>query len=149
MIENLDNFANIPKPIKKDTSIEEEKEFDRAEYIKECILLVTELIEKHEVLPFSEINPEAYSKIKTEQEIYPGYSTPIDDLLIKFKEQGIKVVFTDDPNSGNICILPSGSNDIINDSLFPRHLNQTENMNALLKKLIELDTNCYHAYKKT
>ena len=104
---------------------------------KEYIALAKELSEKREGFPFPGIKPASYLKIKADQEEYPGYSTPIDEILEKLKTQGMKIVFGDDPNSGNVFILPLNS-DNFDDNLFPSHLETPEGMNASLKKLIEI-----------
>jgi hypothetical protein len=112
-----------------------EKEPTKKERI---IALALELSEGHEVFPFSSIDPESYSKIKADEEEMPGYATPIDELLERFKREGMKVVLGKNPQSGNVFILPSQSDDIENDSLFPRHIQISEEMNERLKELIAL-----------
>ncbi len=112
-----------------------EKEPTRKE---RTIALAVELSEGRESFPFPGVDPEAYSKIKAGQEEDPGYSTPIDELVERFKNEGIKVVLGKHPESGNVFILPSQSDDIENDSIFPRHLQINEGMNDKLKELISL-----------
>lgn len=104
--------------------------------IAEYVRLAREIIEGHENFPFTGLNQESYTTIKADQEEYPGYSTPIDELLARFQNEGMKVVLGKNPESGNVFILPSGSDDIENDNLFPRHLEVTEDINPKLKRLI-------------
>jgi hypothetical protein len=103
---------------------------------KEYIALAKELHESKEVYPFPGIDPESYQTIKAEDQEYPGYTTPIDEILEKLKAQGMKVVLsTSDPESGNIFILPSQSEDM-DDSLFPKHLTLSGGMDDKIKRLI-------------
>ncbi len=100
--------------------------------------LAKELIESNEVFPFSGLDSGAYAKIKADEEESPGYATPIDELIKRFEDEGMKVVFGKNPESGNVFILPLQSDDIENDSLFPKHLQISEGMNEKLKELISL-----------
>jgi len=52
----------------------------------------------------------------------------------------MKVVLGKYPESGNVFILPAQSDDIVNDNLFPRHLQTNEMMGEKLKKLILLNS---------
>ncbi|MEK7640522.1 MAG: hypothetical protein AAB389_00800 [Patescibacteria group bacterium] len=122
-----DRIAELIK--NKEQEIKEKKK-------QEYIALAQELSESHESLPFPGVNPESYSKLKAAAEEYPEYTTPIDELLEKFRSQGIKVVFGNHPESGNVFILPADSEDVAMDNLFPRHLTITEDMDERLKKLI-------------
>jgi len=113
-------------------TIETEKKIPIAEYV----FLAREIIERHESFPFPGLNQKAYIKIRAEQEEYPGYATPIDELIERFKTEGMKVVLGKNPESGNVFILPSGSDDIENDNLFPRHLEITDDMDSKLRRLV-------------
>lgn len=104
----------------------------------EIVALAKELSESQESFPFPGIHPESYSKIKAEEEEYPGCATPIDELLERFANEGMKVVLGAHPESGNVFILPRGSDDIENDSLLPRSLQIDEIMDEKLKQLILL-----------
>ncbi|OHA79537.1 MAG: hypothetical protein A2747_03815 [Candidatus Yonathbacteria bacterium RIFCSPHIGHO2_01_FULL_44_41] len=117
---------SFPNPI-------EERERVRLEYVA----LAIELSESNEIFPFPGIDPEGYSKVKAVEEEYPGYGTPIDELIGRFKNEGIKVVMSDDPKkSGTVYILPALSSDIENDNVFPRQLQIVETVDERLKKLI-------------
>ena len=112
-----------------------EKEPTKKEKI---IALAVELNERHEVFPFSGIDQESYSKIKADEEEMPGYATPIDELIERFKNEGMKVVLGKNPQSGNVFVLPGQSDDIENDNLFPKHLNINDGMSDTLRELIAL-----------
>ncbi|MFA5777224.1 MAG: hypothetical protein WC906_02190 [Parcubacteria group bacterium] len=127
-----ENFGNPPVPQEKNN------EQERAEQKRKRIALAKELSEIHERIPFSGIDPEHYAKLKAEEEEYPGYATPIDELVERFRNEGMKVAFGRDPKSGNIFILPSGSEDIENDSILPQHLNLDGIMDGRLKELVLL-----------
>lgn len=112
-------------------NIEDERSVSKGEIIR----IAQELFEGGEVFPFPGLDPESYSKIKAEQEECPGYTTPIDELLERFNKEGFKVVLKD-PESGNVLILPQGSDDIYNDFLFPRNLSTEGNIDERLSTLI-------------
>lgn len=103
---------------------------------QEKIKLALELFESGEVFPFPGINPESHSQIQVEQEEFPGYTTPIDELLVRFQNEGMKVVLTKDQHSGNILVLPGGSDDIENDFLLPRNLSCEGDIDKRLLTLI-------------
>ncbi len=105
---------------------------------KEMIALARELSERGEVFPFPGIDLRVYKNRRAGEEAYPGYSTPIDELLRRFRMEGMKVVLGAHPESGNIYILPAQSNDIENDQLIPRQLYIDERMDPRLKRLILL-----------
>ena len=112
-----------------------EKEPTRKEKI---ILLAAELFESNETFPFSGIDPESYSKMKAVEEEDPGYTTPIDEIIERFKNEGIKVVLGKNPQSGNVYVLPAESTNIEMDSISPRQLQINEGMNEKLRELILL-----------
>ena len=112
-----------------------EKEPTKKEKI---IALAAELNERREIFPFSGIDQESYSKIKADEEEMPGYATPIDELIERFKNEGMKVVLGKNPQSGNVFVLPGQSDDIENDNLFPKHLNINDGMSDTLRELIAL-----------
>jgi hypothetical protein len=116
----------------KPMSPEEEKK-------QKKISLALELSQNSESFSFYGINTEAYAKLKTDEEEFPGFATPIDEIMERCKNEGIKVVLGKNPESGNIYILPAQSNDIENDSIFPKHLQITGVANEKLKELIALD----------
>src|SRR3989344_5937770 len=94
------------------------------------------LFESHEHFPFPGIDSDAYSKMRATEEEFPGYTTPIDELIERFKNEGMKVVLEEHPESGNVFILPVGSEDIEQDSIGPWQLQISEGMNEQLKSLV-------------
>ncbi len=103
---------------------------------EKIIALATELAAHQERFPFPGIEPGAYSRMKADQEQFPGYCTPIDELIERFKREGMKIMLGEHPESGNVFIVPTGSNDIENDSIFPKHLQLDGSMDEKLKQLI-------------
>lgn len=63
-----------------------EKEPTRKEKI---IALAMELYERGEVFPFEGVDPEQYSRMKADEEEYPGYTTPVDEIIERFKSEGM------------------------------------------------------------
>lgn len=111
----------------------------RKERIKqEKIALVKELFESQENFPFPGIDPESLLKLRAADEEDPGYTTPIDQILERFQNEGMKIVLGKHPESGNIYALPFQSNDIGNDSISPRYLLIDGVTDERLKKLISL-----------
>ena len=100
------------------------------------VLLATELIESQEHFPFPGIDPEAYSRIRAQEAEYPGYTTPIDELVERCKNEGMKVVLGKHPESGNVWILPAHSEDANQDAIAPRQLLINETVDEKLKTLI-------------
>lgn len=114
----------------------ENKNDAREQKVKEILGLATELCESQEILPFPGIEAEAYAKLKASDEEFPGYVTPIDELIERFKSEGMKVALGAYSESEFVFILPVQSNDLRNDSIFPRHLQIDETMDERLKRLI-------------
>ena len=126
----------ITKSSELDTNIEEE----RLERIAKILQLVGEINESSEKLPFPGIRPEAYSGMKEDDSEYPGYVTPIDELIVKCEGEGIKVTLGEHPESGNVFVLPAGSDDIIMDSILLNTLSIKTVTNKHLAELIQLTT---------
>ena len=103
--------------------------------IKEKIIaLGIELSESGKVFPFPGMNRNEYQEIKASED--PFYHTPIDHLINRMSAEGLKVVLT---KSGvDVLILPLFSDDIVNDSIFPRSLGITVGMDERLEALILL-----------
>lgn len=112
-----------------------EKEPTRKEKI---IALAAELFESGEVFPFTDIDPESYTVLKAAEEEDPGYTTPIDELIERFKNEGMKVMLGKNPQSGNVYIVPAHSTDIEMDSISPKRLQIGEGMSEKLVELIKL-----------
>ena len=112
-----------------------EKEPTRKEKI---ISLARELFESQETFSFSGIDPEGYLEMKAGDEEAPGYTTPTDEIIERMKNEGIKIVLGKNPQSGNVYVLPAQSIDIEMDSMSPKRLQISEEMNEKLKELIQL-----------
>ncbi|TRZ53645.1 hypothetical protein D4R99_00475 [bacterium] len=121
-------MESVPSPI----SPEEEKK-------QKKISLAIELSQTPENFSFPGINSETYAKMKADEEEFPGYATPIDELLERFTKEGMKVVLGKNPESGNVYILPVQSNDIENDGIFPKQLQMEGITDEKLKELVILD----------
>jgi len=89
-------------------------------------------------------DPETYEKLKvdivadSDRSLYDISSPTIDELIERFKNEGMKVTWGDNPKACNIFIMPANSNDIQNDSLFPKHLQLNGEVGEKLKELILL-----------
>jgi hypothetical protein len=129
--------GDIGEPVKKTEIASGEVEKEQRK--KRIIALSKELSESGESFPFLGINPYSYQKLKADEDEFPGYAAPIDELIHRFKREGMKVVLGNDPESGNVFILPRGSDDVENDSIFPKHLKIGKNMDKRLKELISLN----------
>ena len=103
---------------------------------KEIIAVAKEVAEKGEVFPFPGLKEGVYEKIKGEDELYPGMTTPIDEIIGRMKVEGIKVVLDQRPESGNVYVLPAQSNDVFMDSLLIDRLLIVDSMSDDLKRLI-------------
>lgn len=124
-----EQIPNVPKP-----------EVEKAQVKSKYIEVAKELSEKREGFAFPGLNQDSYDEIKTAETEYPGFSTPVDELIIKLQEQGMKVVFGKHGEAGDIYILPLQSDDLANDNIFPRQLKIIEGMDEQLVKLIKLST---------
>lgn len=115
-------------------------EKERQERVAKILDLVKKINESGERLPFPGIHPEAYTKMKITDNEFPGYTTPIDEIIERCEKEGIKVVTGKHPESGNVFILPAGSNDIEMDSIAPHQLTIESVQNEYLAELIRLIT---------
>jgi len=114
----------------------ENKNGARDQKIKEILALATEFHENQEIFAFPGLEGAVYAKLKASDEEFPGYVTPIDELLERFRNEGIKVSLGVHPESKDIFILPAQSSDLVNDSILLRHLQIDEAMDERFKKLI-------------
>ena len=103
---------------------------------QELLTLANELWQSGETFPFTGIDEVSYTKMKVDEEEYPGFTTPIDEIITRLQNEGMKVVLGKNPASGNVYILPAGSNDIESDSIMPRQLQVSEEMDERFKALI-------------
>ena len=111
-------------------------ENDKEQRKKDYIALAETLSKNLEGFPFTDIEADWYSQMKTCDEDYPGFKTPTDEIIKRMSEEGFKVVFGKDPTNGNVYLLPLNSNDIENDMIFPGYLTIAEDMDETLKSLI-------------
>lgn len=132
--ELLNSFIELEK--EKDNSLMKIKGLERQINI---ISLTKELAERGEIFPFYGIDQKVYSSMKADEAEYPGITTPIDELIGRFQNEGMKVVIGKHPESANIFILPAKSDDIENDMVFAKNFLINETMPDNLKKLIRLD----------
>lgn len=115
---------------------------------QERINLAKELQQRDEAFSFPGVPESIYDELREEEEDLKkllgedAFST-IDELIEQFQSEGMKVMLGKNPDSGNIFIAPAGSSmkDIEKNSLFPRHLRITSDMNEKLKRLIQADKN--------
>jgi hypothetical protein len=116
-----------------------EKEI-REQRIGEYIALAREFVERGKIFPFPGISKELYESMKkTDEEMaeeYSGYFTPVDTMIENFKKEGVKVVLGDDPESGNIYIMPANGGTIEMDGMLIEYLNINGDMDEDIKKLI-------------
>ncbi len=103
---------------------------------KEELELARELSESGEKFPFPGIKSDVYERISADDKEYPGNVTPIDIIIERCKNEGIKVVLG---RNNDVYILPFLSDNIIEDSLLPRHLLHNNVTSENLKKLISFD----------
>ena len=134
----------------------EDKDDDRAEanrekterdrQVAEIVALARELSERREGFSFPGLERAVYLTMKADEEKFPGYGTPVDEIVKKLEEQGMKVVFGKknkivtgaDIEGSNVHIMPAQSTDIVNESVLPRQLKIVEGMDSRLRKLIDL-----------
>ncbi len=124
--------------------------------IERIAALSAELIESNETFPFPGIDPEAYLKLKADIEgdkdmsLYDISSPTIDELIKRFKNEGMRVTFGDTPKAGNVFVVPARSNEsqpsrppgvsnmvMQSDNLSPRHL-QSSKVKEKLEELVLL-----------
>lgn len=112
---------------------------EREMTIEEAVALIHELVANPEGFPFGGLKEEVIASQKEDEAEpwYPEEVTKLDDLLPRCEEHGIKVVFGDDPKSGNAIILPKDSDNSEADGILPRTLNVTPDMDPKLRKLVE------------
>jgi hypothetical protein len=101
------------------------------------LTLAMELIEGNESLSFPGLNIESYNRLKADEEEYPGFATPIDEIIKKCEEQGVKIEIGKNPDGSNMFLLPKDSDDV-DDSLRFKHLNLSAIDNETFKKLASM-----------
>ena len=129
----------INRPSKNESSSSPENH-TREEKIKELIALAKELSESQESFAVPGIDPEADSRIRATETEFPGYTTPLDTLLDRFRSEGMRVTLGQYPESGNVYVVPAGGSDTPNEDMyiFPRHLQINDMMNPKIRSLIQM-----------
>lgn len=116
-------------------------EFNKEQYIE----LATELSRESEPFPFPGIKDNVYMLIKQEEELYfpdptvMGEVKGVDEIIDMMNAQGIRIDLGNDPASANVCVLPMLSANRYTESLKPRQLVMTPDMDERLKRLILMD----------
>lgn len=123
MSESLPNHSSAEAPNKQELK-------------SRFISLAKELANKPEGFPFPGVDEDTFKSLKAADEEYPGYTTPVGEIITRMQGEGIKIVLGEDPESGNVFALPLSSDDVGKDSLLPRHLNTVLEMDASLQTLI-------------
>lgn len=99
--------------------------------------LAERLSERIEGFPFPGLEETSYLKLKAESDEFPDMATHIDALIVQFKEKGIQVFVEE---NGNVFILPLGipptPKNVFDNSIFPKYLQVSDDMDPDLKKLI-------------
>ena len=98
--------------------------------------MAEELSRNLEGFPFPGISEETLERLRAVDHEHPGLVTPVDTIIERMKKEGVRVVFGEDPKSGNVFVLPLLSENVENDSLFPRHLEIMPGMDETLRNLI-------------
>ena len=100
-------------PIKNSENI---FEGGKEQYLAALLELIGRSIELGKIFPFPGINHGEYLKMKESDEKFPGYTTPIEEIIERCKKLGIKIVLGKHPESGNVFVLPADSDNIEMDS---------------------------------
>jgi len=97
--------------------------------------LLEEAVEmtRHEIFPFTSIKQESYDKMKADDDLCPGYTTPIHEIRERMGKEGMKISLGENPKSGNIFVLPGKSDDFKMDSVLLKNIE----LNSALSKKVE------------
>lgn len=96
------------------------------------------LAAERRVMAWPGIDPESYRIQKREEEEFPGFVTPIDEIIERCEQEGIRVYMVNNPRNLDVYIIPAGSSDPQQDSLLPRHLAPDPLMDESLAEIVEL-----------
>ena len=127
---NPDSNEDVPSP---EASIVVSDQEQKREL---TVALALTLEGRGEALPFPGIKPEAYAKIKADEEEFPGYGTPIDELLARCASEGMRVVVSKNAQSGNAWVVPMGSADELNDVILLKHLDENAVTDISMQELL-------------
>jgi hypothetical protein len=142
--ENYEPGQRDSKLRKKDIEPNQEKlELERRIKIERTLTLVEKFNRETEVYPFVGIDPEVYKRMKQDDIDYPGFTTPIDEILQRLNDEGMKVVTGegDHLESGNIYVLPASTDDTLEYGTLVEKLLISDGMDSTLRELIELRRN--------
>ncbi len=110
----------------------------KIERVAKILRLVEKISESKEGILWPGIYPEVYARMKSDENEFPGYTTPIDEIIERCEKEGIKIVIGKHPGSGNVFVLPESSTNIEMDSIAPHQLVIEAVKNKDLEELIRL-----------
>ncbi len=114
----------------------------QVERLGRIMSLMRESVEQQKVYSFPGMTLESLTKTREEEPelVELGLVAPIDEVLEECQQSGIQLVFGDDPNSGNVFVLPASRaiEDIEMFEILVQRLDIVDGMEADLRKLIEL-----------
>ncbi|MFI5205394.1 MAG: hypothetical protein ACHQVK_00475 [Candidatus Paceibacterales bacterium] len=123
-----------------------EREQEKFPTKEELVALAKEFFEKENkaetesIVPFSGIKSDAYVNHKAGEAEYGVWTTPIDKILERFKNEGVKVDCARSKdgtlNYAELFAVPAKSSDIVNDSIPLRQLVINETLSEDFKELI-------------
>ena len=122
------------KPLQEEVLTPEDIKFRK---MREAYYQALELVESEKVFSFEGIESGIEKTMIEDEEYAPGYSITVEEFKRRCTEEGVKVSLGDNPQSGNIRVIPAGSNDPAFDGIFARNLAFSSDED--LNKLIELD----------
>jgi len=112
------------------------------ELVKEEFLRVgRELFESGKHFPFDfkkGVSAESYAQLKRDDAECPGFVTPIDTLREKLRDGGMRVVLSPHPGNLDVFISDNLEDALENDSLLPRHLEESVIIDPELQHLVWL-----------
>ena len=133
MDESKPNFEGMASS--QELSDSEKKKLEKAAKI---LILIEKIHESNESIPFPGIQPEIYSKMKKDEDEFPGYATPVDEIIERCKKEGIRVTLGKNPESNNVYILPASRADIERGEIQSDQLAIDAVENEHLRELIQL-----------
>jgi hypothetical protein len=107
---------------------------------KQSSKIAAELIRRQEKFPFPGIRNSSYLKLQAEERELGEYMCNVNGIVEVIREfDGMGMEIRMGNNGRGICVMPAGSRDNKSSTLPPKHLNITESMHPMLKRLIKLD----------
>lgn len=118
-----------------------EEVFKKEQARERLVVVAHELFKSGTVFPFSGIDDDALLRLQeADKEAPPGYITPIEDIVERMKNEGIKI-FLGKPernDTANVLVIPAKSTDPISDSVLAKNLRIVETGDRRLRELIML-----------